>query len=77
MNESTNNDERLILAIGRLERSLSRIETASSSLDSHDSGNNSQGHTSAELDNLKSRHTALRTAAENAIRQIDKLTGQD
>lgn len=54
-------NERVILAIGRLERALSRIETANSRM-------------KADIDPaLAARHEALKTEMKQAIRTIDGL----
>ena len=54
-------NERVILAIGRIERALSRIEGASSSL-----------NTSPDTA-LEARHEALKAEMKQAIRTIDGL----
>lgn len=54
--------EQLILAIGRIERALSRMETAKISVGSD-----------AEL---QARHDALKSETRAAIRDIDALLGQ-
>lgn len=54
-------NERVILAIGRLERALSRIETANSRM-------------KADVDPaLAARHEALKAEMKQAIRTIDGL----
>ncbi|WP_161486497.1 hypothetical protein [Parasphingorhabdus sp.] len=50
-------NERLIIAIGRIERALSRLEAAKSSLDP----------------SLVARHAALKEEMKQAIRTIDGL----
>ncbi len=54
--------ERLILAIGRMERALSRLETV-------------KFPTGGDSD-LRARHEALKSEARAAIRDIDALLGQ-
>jgi hypothetical protein len=54
--------ERLILAIGRIERALSRLETVKVT-----AGGDTE---------LRSRHEALKSEARAAIRDIDALLGQ-
>ena len=54
--------EQLILAIGRIERALSRLETIKISAGSD-----------AEL---QARHDALKSETREAIRDIDALLGQ-
>jgi phage host-nuclease inhibitor protein Gam len=54
-------NERVILAIGRLERALSRIESANSTRE-------------ADVDQaLEARHEALKEEMKQAIRTIDGL----
>lgn len=54
-------NERTILAIGRIERALSRIETAKSL------------GTSTQDDKLEKRHAALKGEMQQAIKTIDGL----
>tara|TARA_R110000824_G_scaffold22173_2_gene81560 strand:- start:364 stop:558 length:195 start_codon:yes stop_codon:yes gene_type:complete len=54
-------NERVILAIGRIERALSRIETAKSTMKAN-----------ADLE-LEARHEALKAEMKQAIRTIDGL----
>jgi hypothetical protein len=54
--------ERLILAIGRIERALSRLETVKAT-----AGGDTE---------LRARHEALKSEARTAIRDIDALLGQ-
>ena len=54
-------NERVILAIGRIERALSRIDSASSSM-----------KTDADAA-LEARHEALKAEMKRAIRTIDGL----
>jgi hypothetical protein len=54
--------ERLILAIGRIERALSRLEVVK-----FPEGRDSE---------LRIRHEALKSEARSAIRDIDALLGQ-
>ncbi len=54
-------NERVILAIGRIERALSRIESASSTM---------QADADAALE---ARHEALKAEMKQAIRTIDNL----
>ena len=54
-------NDRVILAIGRIERALSRIETAKSTA-------------KADIDpELQARHEALKSEMKQAIRTIDGL----
>ncbi|MFS0736429.1 hypothetical protein ABC347_05200 [Sphingomonas sp. 1P06PA] len=55
-------DERLIIAIGRIERALSRIETAAQRSAPADPG-------------LAARHAALRRDTAAAIARLDALIG--
>ncbi|MDZ7587799.1 MAG: hypothetical protein U5J78_01035 [Parasphingorhabdus sp.] len=57
------NDDRLILAIGRIERALSRIEKATASSDA-DAG-------------LAARHDILKTELRLAIEQIDQVIASE
>jgi hypothetical protein len=56
-------DSRIIVAIGRIERALARIEHAPPTIQAD-----------AEL---ISRHAALRVAMEDAVSRIDQLAGRD
>ena len=58
-------NERLILAIGQLERALSRIESAQMRLAADGSAN--------ENDDLVGRHAALKGAAAQALADIDAI----
>jgi hypothetical protein len=61
-------DQRALDAVSRIERALARIETAVRR--QAPAGN---GGDSAELDQLRSAHQALRSRVEGAIGQIDRL----
>lgn len=61
-------NERLILAIGQLERALTRLESAHVSL-----AENLQSHTLAPSDDLLERHAQLKAAAADALAGIDAL----
>lgn len=63
----TMTNERLILAIGRLERALARIETGLATRTEKLSG------TQRQFDRLSERHQTLRKEAQSAIEQIDHL----
>jgi phage host-nuclease inhibitor protein Gam len=54
-------NERVILAIGRIERALSRIESASSTMEANADAA------------LEARHEALKAEMKQAIRTIDGL----
>jgi hypothetical protein len=63
-------DQRLILALGRLERALARVEAgidASPPPLSHDE--------SEALFRLAERHRTLRESTESAIERLDRLLG--
>ncbi len=65
-------DRRLILALGRLERALARVEadiSASPKPMTHDE--------SEALFRLAERHRSLREATESSIARIDRLLGND
>ncbi len=65
-------DRRLILALGRLERALARVETGIAATPqplSHDE--------SEALFRLAERHRTLREASESAIDRIDRLLGRN
>lgn len=63
-------DRRLILALGRLERALARVEAR---VESNPPG---FGHDENEaLYRLAERHRTLREATESAIERIDRLLG--
>ncbi len=74
MNEQTDNSERMILAIGQIERALSRMETAVAHRHDTLPPTNDADTAQHQLQELQKLHQNLRTAAENAIRQIDQLT---
>lgn len=61
-------NERLILAIGQLERALSRLESAHVGL-----AENLQSHTIVASDELLERHAVLKAAAAEALAGIDAL----
>jgi len=61
-------DRRLLLALGRLERALARVESSIESVPP------SFGHDENEaLFRLAARHRTLREATESAIERIDRL----
>ena len=63
------NDRRLILALGRLERALERIEAGVKA-----AAQPTFGHDESEaLFRLAERHRTLREATESAIERIDRL----
>lgn len=65
-------NERLILAIGQIERALSRIEAAwPEKTAASDDG------ASASLSALTAENVALKQAANEAVRRIDALIGPD
>ena len=65
-------DRRLILALGRLERAISRVEAGIESVPP------SFGHDENEaLFRLAERHRTLREATESAIERIDRLLGSN
>lgn len=59
-------DDRLITAIGRIERALSRIEARSSSL---------SGEKADEFKALEDRHHQLRARTQSVIDRLDRLIG--
>ena len=61
-------NERLILAIGQLERALARLESAHVRL-----ADDLQSHTIAASDELLERHAHLKAAAADALAGIDAL----
>lgn len=61
-------NERLILAIGQIERALTRLETAQASLATRPTAANS-----ATDNDLQARHDQLKTAAAEALAGIDSL----
>nr|WP_047168699.1 hypothetical protein [Sphingomonas sp. Y57] len=62
-------DHRLILALGRLERAITRLEAGVDAAPSF-------GHDENEaLFRLAERHRTLREATESAIERIDRLLG--
>jgi len=62
-------DRRLILALGRLERAISRVEAGMET-------SSPFGHDESEaLFRLAERHRTLRGATESAIERIDRLLG--
>lgn len=64
-------DRRLILALGRLERALARVEAGIEG-----NGQAGFGHDESEaLFRLAERHRTLREATESAIERIDRLLG--
>jgi len=65
-------DRRLILALGRLERALARVEAgfeASAQPMTHDENE--------ALFRLAERHRTLRESTESAIERIDRVLGED
>jgi hypothetical protein len=66
-------DHRFILALGRLERALARVEAGIEA-----AGQQGFGHDESEaLFRLAERHRTLRAATESAIERIDRLLGGD
>lgn len=65
-------DRRLILALGRLERALARVEA-----DISTSPRPMTADESEALFRLAERHRSLREATESAIARIDRLLGSD
>lgn len=64
-------DRRLILALGRLERAIARVEAGIESAPPTQSG---FGHDESEaLYRLAERHRTLRETTESAIERIDRL----
>ena len=63
-------DRRLILALGRLERALARVEA-----DINESPRPMTHDESEALFRLAERHRSLREATESAITRIDRLLG--
>lgn len=64
-------EDRLILAIGRLERALSRVEAAASKPAAiQDNG------ARVELETLSARHDRLKHQVESAIIAIDQLVAK-
>jgi hypothetical protein len=61
-------DQRALDAVGRIERALSRIETAARR--PQPAGNEGD---SAELEQVRDAHDKLRSRVEGAIGQIDRL----
>ena len=59
-------DERAIIAIGRIERALARIEGEAGRL-------NGASADDGQLQLLRERHQALRGKIEGAISQIDRM----
>ena len=69
-------DRRLILALGRLERALARIEAGIEAGPQSLSSEPPFGHDESEaLFRLAERHRTLREATESAIERIDRLLG--
>ena len=65
-------DRRLILALGRLERALARVEAGI------ETSTPAFGHDESEaLFRLAERHRTLREATESAIERIDRLLGSN
>ncbi|ODU19955.1 MAG: hypothetical protein ABS87_12460 [Sphingomonas sp. SCN 67-18] len=61
-------DDRLIMAIGRLERALTRVEALAGP------GRSPDATIRRELANLVQRHERLRARTKDAIDAIDRLT---
>lgn len=61
-------NERLILAIGQLERALTRLESAHVRL-----ADDLQSHTIAASEELIERHAHLKAAAAEALADLDAL----
>jgi phage host-nuclease inhibitor protein Gam len=61
-------NERLILAIGQMERALTRLETAQASLSAAPPAAQTGDH-----GDLQARHEQLKTAAAEALAGIDSL----
>lgn len=61
-------NERLILAIGHMERALSRLETAEARL-----GDETIGNQHGDEGDLAHRHELLKSAAAEALAGIDAL----
>jgi len=62
-------DHRLIMALGRLERAIARVEAGMEA-------STPFGHDESEaLFRLAERHRTLREATESAIERIDRLLG--
>ena len=59
-------DERAIIAIGRIERALARIEAAAGRAPRPSANDD-------ELAELRQRHQALRDRVQGAVSQIDQL----
>ncbi|RJF85351.1 hypothetical protein [Sphingomonas cavernae] len=62
-------EDRLILAIGRLERALSRVEAAAARPAEQSRGDESE----AALQSLSERHDKLKRQVESAIGALDQL----
>jgi hypothetical protein len=71
-------DDRLTLAIDRLERALARIESAKPSVPPPSSPALVENHVSAAVhQRLHERNTVLRRQVEQAVRRIDLLLASD
>lgn len=57
-------DNKLIIAIGRIERALSRLEQLEVPMISHDENN------------LRAKHEALKSETRSAISALDSLIGE-
>jgi hypothetical protein len=70
-------NERLILAIGQMERALSRLEMAQAKLrdapQKSDHGSQSDALLKQRFDSLTQDHQLLKSAASQALAQIDAL----
>jgi hypothetical protein len=64
-------DDRLITAIGRIERALSRIEGSSDALSGGKAGDSKLLDTKL----LEVRHRQLRARTQSVIEQLDRLIG--
>ncbi len=69
-------DDRLMTAIGRLERALSRIETLQQNLPALPLGLGEDQVSAAVHRRLHDRNTVLRRQVESAVRRIDRLLSE-
>jgi hypothetical protein len=63
-------DERLIVAIGRLDQALTRLESAV-----HSAAPSAPAAGSAELTELRVRHERLKGRTQEAVAALDRLIG--
>lgn len=68
-------DERLILAIGRIERAISRLEVRDAATSSQDS-DDALAAANLRIAALERQHEKLRASASEAIARIDRLLEQ-